>query len=161
MERTVSTVFDDHQAANRAMGELLAQGFTRDDISVLMSKDTRARFYPEGSEGAGMGMGVGAIIGSLIGLASAPPIGLVVAGPLAAALGGAALGAAGGGIVGALVDLGIPEETAVVYEDRLGRGGIVVAVRARTREQVVRAENVLLARGGSRAREQLQVSPSL
>lgn len=161
MERTISTIFDDHQAANRALGALLAQGFTRDDVSVLMSTDTRARFYPEGGEGVGLGAGVGAILGSLIALASAPPFGLMVAGPLTAALSGAALGAASGGLVGALVDLGIPKEQAVIYEERLGRGGVMVAVRARTREQVRTAESVLLAKGGKRAKEQLHVSPSL
>jgi len=42
---------------------------------------------------------------------------------------GGVLGALTGGPVGALVDLGIPEETAKVYEDRIKTGEVLVAVQ--------------------------------
>ena len=45
-----------------------------------------------------------------------------------AALGGAAAGATAGGVVGALVGLGIPEYEAKAYEDRIKKGGYLVAV---------------------------------
>lgn len=45
-----------------------------------------------------------------------------------AALSGAAAGAATGGVVGALVGLGIPEYEAKAYEDRIKKGGYLLAV---------------------------------
>ena len=52
----------------------------------------------------------------------------IAAGPIMAALSGAAAGAAAGGVAGALVGLGIPEYEAKVYEDRIKKGGYLVAV---------------------------------
>ena len=44
------------------------------------------------------------------------------------ALSGAAAGATAGGVVGGLVGLGIPEYEAKAYEDRIKKGGYLVAV---------------------------------
>jgi uncharacterized membrane protein len=65
---------------------------------------------------------------------------LFAAGPLAAALGltgavgttaaGAATGAAAGGVIGALVNIGVTEEHAKQYEDRVNAGDVLVAVHA-------------------------------
>jgi hypothetical protein len=57
---------------------------------------------------------------------------MIAAGPLAtvlAGLAGAGAGAVAGGILGALVDLGIPEETAGYYAEGVRRGGTLVSVR--------------------------------
>jgi hypothetical protein len=51
-----------------------------------------------------------------------------------AVLGGTAARAAAGGVVGALVGLGIPENEAKVYEERLKAGGYLVAVRVQDNE---------------------------
>lgn len=149
MKRTVSTIFDTHIEANKAMTRLLAAGFGERDISLVMSLDTRTRYYPEDAtaETMGWGAGLGAIAGSLIGIAAAPPFGLLVAGPLMGMLGGAAVGAAGGGLVGALVETGLPEERAMEYEQRLGRGGILVAVQVDTKEDAENAERILETTG--------------
>lgn len=45
-----------------------------------------------------------------------------------AALSGVAAGATAGGVAGALVGLGIPEYEAKAYEDRIKKGGYLVAV---------------------------------
>ncbi len=77
-----------------------------------------------------------------IGAIAIPGIGgLLIGGPLAAALGltgaaaatvsGAVTGALAGGLVGGLVGLGVPEETAKVYENRIREGGVLIAVAAR------------------------------
>jgi hypothetical protein len=55
-------------------------------------------------------------------------------GPLAAALAGLGAGAAGGGIVGGLIGVGIGEKRAKDYEKGLREGGIVVAVRPKSKE---------------------------
>ncbi|MBP7741176.1 MAG: hypothetical protein KA104_00600 [Candidatus Pacebacteria bacterium] len=92
-------------------------------------------------EGAGKGAMIGGTIGAIAGLATVagiiPVIGpLFAAGPLAAALGltgaigttaaGAATGAAAGGIIGALTHLGVGEEKAQHYNDRVQAGDILV-----------------------------------
>jgi uncharacterized protein (TIGR02271 family) len=121
-------------------------------VNVIMSEDTRNRYFPEGSEaadtelgskaaegagtGAAIGGGTGAIIGALIGIGSnvvIPGIGLV-AGPIAGALAGGATGGATGGVIGALVGSGIPEEHAKVYEEGVKSGGIYMGVNPRTDE---------------------------
>lgn len=66
-----------------------------------------------------------------IGTIALPGFGtLIVAGPLVAAWGltGAGAGALTGGIVGALVDAGIPEERAKMYEDAIKEGEVLVTV---------------------------------
>lgn len=153
MKRTVSTIFNTHIEANKAMTRLLAAGFGEKDISLVMSHDTRTHYYPEDATAESMGWaaGLGAIAGSLIGIAAAPPFGLVVAGPLVGmlggAVGGAAVGAASGGLVGALVETGLPEERAMEYEQRLGGGGILVAVQVDTKEDAENAERILETTG--------------
>jgi uncharacterized membrane protein len=52
-----------------------------------------------------------------------------------AALSGAAAGAATGGVVGALVGLGIPEYEAKAYEERIKKGGYLVAVHVEDGDQ--------------------------
>jgi uncharacterized protein (TIGR02271 family) len=65
-----------------------------------------------------------------LGALAIPGIGPVIAaGPLAAALAGAGVGAVTGGIIGALIDLGVPEESAHVYAESVRRGNILVAAQ--------------------------------
>jgi hypothetical protein len=146
----VTGLFRDRESAERAYGYLAPRGYTRDDIDVMMSDDTRKRYYTttgktvetelgtKALEGAGVGAGVGAVAGgTLAALAAAatvliPGVGLVVAGPIAAALAGAGAGAATGGLIGGLIGYGIPEERAKIYETGVKEGGIVLGVRPRT-----------------------------
>lgn len=96
-------------------------------------------------EGAGKGAAIGGALGALAGIAAVagviPVVGpLLAAGPLAAALGfggalgttvaGAATGAAAGGLIGALSNLGVGEEQAKRYADRVQAGDVLVSVYA-------------------------------
>jgi hypothetical protein len=65
---------------------------------------------------------------------------------IATTLSGGAIGAAAGGLVGALVGLGIPEERAKVYNDRLSRGDYLIFVEG-TEDEIRRAETILHHRG--------------
>jgi hypothetical protein len=65
---------------------------------------------------------------------------------IATTLAGGAIGAAAGGLVGALIGLGIPEERARVYNERLSRGDYLVFVEG-TDAEVRRAEAILSNRG--------------
>ncbi len=152
-EKHVFAVFRERGDGERAFDYLRSQGYTHDDIHVMISDETRARYYgddkeahPVGThatEGAAVGGAVGAATGATLAAVAAvgtslaiPGLGLVVAGPVAAALAGAGAGAVAGGLVGALVGLGIPESNAEAYEAALKDGGIVLGVEPKSSDDV-------------------------
>ena len=122
------------------------------DISVLMPESNgapelgavKATKAPEGATtGAVTGGAIGGTVGLLAGIGTLAIPGLgpfIAAGPIMAALSGAAAGATAGGVVGALVGLGIPEYEAKAYEERIKKGGYLVAVHVEDgdREKAVR-----------------------
>jgi hypothetical protein len=147
----MTAMFRTRDQAEDAYRVLMDRGYDADEISVIMSDETRKRDFAAGTaggdtelgskaaEGAGVGGAVGATVGAIAAALAAvgtsvvvPGLGLVIAGPLAAALAGAGAGAITGGLLGALVGAGIPEERAKVYETGIDRGGIVIAVKPRS-----------------------------
>lgn len=159
--RIVTSTFHDRESAERAYDAIAARGYSKDDIHVFMSDDTRRRLFKDNKdkdrdykmgnkalEGAGVGGAVGGAVGAAaVGFAAAasaltvPGIGLVIAGPIAGALAGGAAGATAGGLVGTLVGAGIPEDRAKVYEKDLKEGGIIVGVEPRSDEDARYFEN--------------------
>jgi len=147
--RSVHGLFKDRESAENAYRSLAERGYGKDDINVMMSDDTRKKYYPEGAdtdsevgskamEGLGAGSAIGGTVGAVLAAIAAigtsvalPGIGLVVAGPLAAALAGAGAGGLTGGLIGALVGSGIPEEHAARYDEGVRKGGIYMGVNAR------------------------------
>lgn len=144
----VSKMFMGREQADRAYMDLENRGYTKDDINVIMSDDTRNRYFGEKhtesglednvADSAGRGSLIGGGIGAAVGAIAAigtnvllPGVGLVVAGPLAAGLAGAGAGAATGGIVGALTSLGEPESEAERYQNEIKEGGIYMGVKPR------------------------------
>lgn len=147
----MTAIFNDRNAAEQAYGSLLAHGFSKDDVNLVMTDDTRKQNFEHADsdhansaltdkamEDAGKGSAIGGTIGAVAAAIAAigtslviPGLGLVVAGPIAAALAGAGAGGLAGGLVGALVGSGIPEATAQAYEEGLKGGGIVVGVHPR------------------------------
>jgi hypothetical protein len=144
-------IFSDRMVADRAVDDLQESGFNPKDISIIMkdqvvtgSGETTGKGEQVAGgavSGATTGGVVGGIAGLLIGIGALtiPGVGaLLIGGPVAAALGltgaaattvsGALTGALAGGLVGALVGLGIPEEEAKVYEQRISEGAVLVAV---------------------------------
>ncbi len=151
---TITGVFHDKDDAEKAYNSLVERGYTRDDISVLMSDETRESNYKDvdeddrselgnkAMEGAGVGSAIGGTAGAIVGAIAAigtaiaiPGLGLIIAGPIAAGLAGAGAGGLTGGLIGALVGSGIPEEQAAAYKESLENGGIVVGVKARTMDE--------------------------
>jgi hypothetical protein len=112
--------------------------------------------YDEGNnaaEGAGAGATSGAVLGGIgglligLGTLAIPGVGpIIVAGEaattIATTLAGAGIGAAAGGIVGGLVGLGIPEEKAKIYSDRVSSGSYLVMVNG-SDDDIRRAEEIL------------------
>lgn len=147
--RSVHGLFRDRESAEGAYRSLTERGYGKDDINVMMSDETRKKYYPEGTdtdsevgskamEGLGAGSAIGGTVGAILAAIAAigtsvalPGLGLVVAGPLAAALAGAGAGGLTGGLVGALVGSGIPEEHASRYDEGIRGGGIYMGVNAR------------------------------
>jgi uncharacterized protein YjbJ (UPF0337 family) len=159
--RLVTGLYRDRDTAARAYNDLTTtHGYKPDDVSVVMSDDTRKRYFgddavagkefEEGSkalEGMGVGSAIGGTLGAIVGALAAigtsvvfPGVGLIVAGPLAAALAGAGAGGATGGLLGALVGAGIPEERAVEYERGINVGGILLGTHARDDEHAAALE---------------------
>jgi hypothetical protein len=145
-EGYTTELFKNRTAAEKAYQAALDKGYSDKDINVIMSEDSKNKYYDselvdedtQALEGAGVGGTVGAAVGGIIGAIAAigtnlvlPGLGLVVAGPLAAGLAGAGAGGITGGVVGALVGWGIPEEEARRYEKGINDGGIVLAVKNR------------------------------
>ena len=147
----VTGLYDSPDTAGRAYENLTTKhGYKADDISVVMSDETRKKHFgnakpgqefKEGTKaaegagiGGGIGLGVGAAIGALVAAATSiaiPGIGLVVAGPIAGAIAGAGAGGATGSLLGCLIGAGIPEERAAEYERGIKAGGVVLGTRAR------------------------------
>ena len=151
----VTGFFKTRAAAEAAVDAIIKRGYTRDDISVLMSDSTQSKeFAVQAKSHAADGLGIGGAIGGTVGAVLAaivgvgtaiavPGLGLVVAGPIAAALAGAGAGATTGGLIGLLVGTGIPEHRAKVYDSGVRGGGILLGVEAKTGEEVEKLETLL------------------
>ena len=150
-ERSILTgMFRDRESTEGAYKSLRDRGYSDDDINVLMSDETRNKYYSDGDselegnkalEGTGAGAAIGGTLGALIGGIAAigtnvvlPGLGLVVWGPIAAGLAGAGAGGLTGGLVGALIGWGIPEDRAREYESGIKEGGTVLGVYPRSDE---------------------------
>ncbi len=174
-KRAVGT-FSNHQDAEVALRELKTSGFPMDRVSVvgrdidrhtdvsgagasdrLTDATERAAHDTEADEGVKKGAVAGGTLGGLTGLLvglgalAIPGVGPVMLGgavatALATTLSGSAIGAAAGGLVGGLVGLGIPEDRAKVYGDRVSRGEYLVMVDG-SDDDIQRAEAILSHRG--------------
>jgi hypothetical protein len=174
-KRAVGT-FSSYQDAETALYELRDSGFSMDRVSIVgrdaanrndmagvnagdrMADATRdAAQNTEADEGVKTGALAGGAVGGLTGLLvglgalAIPGVGPVMLGgalatALASAVSGGVIGAATGGLVGGLVGLGIPEDRAQRYNDRVSRGEYLVMVEG-SEEEIRRAETVLNRRG--------------
>lgn len=157
--RMLTGMFRDRESAERAYNSLSARGYSKDDINLIMSDETRQKHFSDESgtdtelgtkawedagKGAAIGSGVGATLAAIAAIGTTialPGLGLLVAGPIAAGLVGAGAGGLTGGLIGALVGSGIPEERAKVYESGVKEGGIVMGVNPRSDEDSEYFEN--------------------
>ena len=151
---TISRLYDNYDAAARAVAELERAGIPHSDISIIANNadgwydrdrtasrtagkvDRDLDGVDDRAEGAAAGAGIGAAVGGVagllagLGLLAIPGIGPVVAaGWLASTALVAAAGGAVGGLVGALTQAGVSEEDAHVYAEGVRRGGTLVTAR--------------------------------
>lgn len=173
MDKMLLGIFENRSAADAAVTDLETAGFNAKDISIVMKGEevtdgegeTRGESAAEGAlSGATTGGVIGGVAGLLMGIGALtiPGVGaLLIGGPLAAALGltgaaattvsGALTGAAAGGLIGGLVGLGVPEEEAKVYEERIKEGAILLAVPT-SDENEDDARRILEEQGASQVR---------
>jgi hypothetical protein len=161
----LTALFKRREDADSAYEWLLKNGYTSDDIHLLMSEETRHRYHYEeapaepattnedagaGLEtGAAFGGGVGATLGAIAGIGASiviPGLGLAIAGPLAASLAGA--GGLLGGVFGALYGSSLPEESAHELEQAVREGGILIGVDPHDDESAALIEKEWRDRGG-------------
>jgi len=161
-------VLSDRQQAEQAINELKASGFPMDNVSIL-AKDADKGEQISGAEisdhvgdkeiNSANGIVSDTLAASLwggilVGLGSIaiPGIGIMIAAgsagvALAATVASTGVAAANiGALVRALSDLGIPEEDARVYSDRLLQGHYLVMVDG-TQDEVRRAETIFSNQG--------------
>jgi hypothetical protein len=130
-----AAVFRGVNAAHQAVAQLLRAGFTREQISVLCSEDSKERHFrefehedPAGSHAIKTiekGGAAGAIMAGLAsaGLATAAGVSLLAAGP-----GLLVAGAVAGSFIAAMQSRGEEGALADFYDQALTRGDLLVAV---------------------------------
>lgn len=156
---TVTGVFRDQDSAERAYRAATEAGYSANEINVIMSEETRERYYgkhatletevgSKAAEGAAVGGALGATAGAIAAAIAAagtvlaiPGLGLIIAGPLAAGIAGAGAGGVTAGLVGALIGWGIPEDTLKKYEADVKDGGILIGFKSKNDEDARRFQN--------------------
>jgi hypothetical protein len=163
--KMVTGLFKDGQSAELGYQVVSQRGYDTADINVVMSDDTRKRYFSgdrqidtelgsKAAEGGELGSPIGGTIGTIlpivvaVGLLAIPGLGWVAAGPVAVALAGAGAAGVAFGLIAALSDWGIPEERAQQYEVGIRDGGILMGVKPRSDEDARLFEQQWKASGG-------------
>lgn len=115
-------VFSDKIQAEDAVDELEASGFGPDNISVVMKDGDGLRNVDSTGDSV-----------------------------IEGAASGVATGALAGGLVGALVGLGVPEEQAKIYEERIKSGSILVALATGSADEA-EVKSILESHGADQIR---------
>lgn len=157
--------FSNYRETELALMELQSTGFPMNKVSVvgenldggnIAGASTGKSTEEQAGGGAKAGATAGAVTGGLIGLLGSigalaiPGVGPVMAGGAIAtlladtAIGGA-IGAAAGGLVGGLIGLGVPEDKAKIYNDRVSAGEYLVFVEG-TDSEIETAEGIFTVR---------------
>lgn len=172
----VTALFQGASGVERAYDAALSRGYSRDDINLVLSEETRGRYFTVGQveteladkaaesvEGSiekkqtaahklgGPAGGTAATIApalAAIGSATLLP-GLIFAGPIAVALAaGAAVGVAGG-LIGALTNWGIPKTRVEEYESQIRNGGVLIGVKTKSDDDAAYLQSEWQAAGGT------------
>jgi len=159
---SVTGIFDSSIAADRAVSSLLDEGFSKDDISIIMSDKTRSTLFSStddeanrvaksGVIGASLGGAFGAILAGLTAVGAIAVTGgsVLAAGPVVAAFAGAGVGGTVGGLSAALVSAGFAADDANRYEDEIKAGKAVVIVQAADDKKAAIARSALSTSGAA------------
>ncbi len=150
-------IFNSVEQTQTAVTRLLAAGFTREQISVICSDESKERNFEEydhqhGPSGqfsaADLGSRIGSTLGGLVVVATAFASGGV---PLLASEGPAAwTGGVAGGFIGSLMGRGVQDELAHFYDHAVTQGKLLVAVeeqRVDFQDRLAQAARILADAG--------------
>ncbi len=153
-------LFHSRDKAESAVRDLKDSGYDMHKVSIVAKDadqidgvETTEKIGNKADDGATTGALTGGTLGGITGLLvglgtlAIPGIGpILLAGAgattIATTLAGAGIGVAAGGLVGALVGLGIPEEKAKIYRDRVKDGSFLVMVNG-TEAEIARADAIM------------------
>lgn len=155
-------MYKNKSEAEKVLRAMQASGYNMDHVSIVARNDDEVSGMETGitdehGNKAGEGAATGAVAGGLLGGGTGLLVGLgalaipgigpiLLAGAeataIATTLAGGAIGATAGGLLGALIGLGIPEEDAKVYHDRVSRGEYLVMINGPEAE-VRKAETLM------------------
>jgi hypothetical protein len=173
-ERMVTGLFTNQESAERAYQSATRLGYESSDIDVLMSEETRNRYFSPGHDtktnlssnatkdtaedgtsaddlGGPTGGMIGTIAPAVAGVGTlllVPVLGVVAAGPLAVALIAAGAVALTGALIGVLTKWGIPQPRIKEYEQGIRAGGILMGVKPRCPEDASELVRDWQASGG-------------
>lgn len=158
---TLTALFDDRDAVDRALDALYSAGIPRDLVEVVVSREAAGRFYATGARTprapgretfryAGIGGLVGFVVGVLVGLVAVAWPGVEGAGGMAPVqILGPNMATIGGAAIGALVGFFRRQRP----DPRHARaaeasGAIVLAVATRSEREATLLGQLLAAQGG-------------
>jgi hypothetical protein len=167
----VTALFKDGSGVERAYEAAQARGYSKDEINLVLSEETRRRYFnPDqvqdglaekaaestdekrsaARELGGPTGGTAATIAPAIAAAGTAALlpGLIIAGPVAIALTAAAAVGVAGGLVGALTNWGIPKRRVEDYESSIRDGKILIGVKARSEDDARQLQQDWAALGG-------------
>jgi hypothetical protein len=170
----VTGLFTSKENAERGYRSATRLGYETSDIDVLMSEETRNRYFSPGHDtktdlssdsikdtaedgksadklGGPAGGTIGTIAPAVAGVGTlllVPVLGVLAAGPMAAALTAAGAVGLAGALIGALTKWGIPERRVEEYEQGIRAGGILMGVRPRSDEDASNLVREWQASGG-------------
>ena len=171
--RMVTGLFTNKESAERGYQSATRLGYENSDINVLMSEETRNRYFSPGHDtktdlssnaikgaaedgksadlGGPAGGTIGTIAPALAGVGAlllVPVLGVLAAGPIAVALTAAGAVGLAGALIGALTKWGIPAGRIEEYEQGIREGGILMGVKPRSDEDASNLVREWQASGG-------------
>ena len=172
--RMVTGLFTSKESAERGYRSATRLGYENSVIDVLMSEETRNRYFAPGHHtnaelsgsstkdaaevgksaddlGGPTGGTIGTIAPALAGVGTlllVPVLGAFAAGPIAVALTAAGAVGLAGALIGALAKWGIPERRIEEYEQGIRAGGILMGVKPRSDEEANNLVREWQASGG-------------
>jgi hypothetical protein len=170
----VTGLFTNKDRAERGYQSAIRLGYENSEIDVLMSEETRNRYFSPGHDtktdlssnatkdgakdgnsaidlGGAAGGTIGTIAPALAGVGTlllVPVLGVLAAGPIAIALTAAGAVGLAGALIGALTKWGIPERRIGEYEQGIRAGGILMGVKPRSDKDASQLERQWQASGG-------------
>ena len=156
--RMVTGLFTSRESAELGYRSATQLGYENSDINLLMSNETRSRYFLPGHDtrtalssqatedqsekvaedlGGPVGGTLGTIAPALAGVGTlllVPVLGVFAAGPIAVALTAAGAVGVAGALIGALTKWGIPNGRIDEYERGIRAGGILMGVKTRSEE---------------------------